>query len=234
MKYFFLIYAIVAISVVGIFKYRGHSFSEPPIVLLPDMDNQDVLKAQKQDAFFADGQGARKPVAETAPRGFQSDGATQLGGIPEYEFSGGTGYYFTGHIGDYFGTGMPEELALSVESSQELLKRGEERYQVYCSVCHGKSGDGAGVTSLYGVPGIANLVSSPYSSATYPDGRLFEVITKGKGNMSGYGYNIPVRDRWAIIAYIRAMQVARSAPYDVVKDAYEAGKKQQDAATSAP
>lgn len=234
MKYFFLFYAIVAISVVGIFKYRGHSFSEPPIVLLPDMDNQDVLKAQKQDAFFADGQGARKPVAETAPRGFQADGATNLGGIPEYEFSGVTGYYYTGHMGDYFGTGMPEELKLTAESSQELLKRGEERYQVYCSVCHGKSGDGAGVTSLYGVPGIANLVSSPYSSATYPDGRLFEVISKGKGNMSGYAYNIPVRDRWAIIAYIRAMQVARSAPYDVVKDAYEAGKKQQDAATPAP
>lgn len=233
MKYFFLFYAIVAVSVVGIFKYRGHTFNEPPIQLLPDMDNQDVLKAQKQEAFFADGQGARQPVAETAPRGFQADGKTNLGGIPEYEFSGGTGYYFTGHMGDYFGTGMPEELKLTAENSVELLNRGEERYNVYCSVCHGKSGDGAGVTSLYGVPGIANLVSSPYGQATYPDGRLFEVITKGKGNMSGYGYNIPVRDRWAIIAYIRAMQMARSAPYDLVKDAYEAGKSQQQAAPSA-
>ena len=92
MKYFFLIYAIVAVSVVGIFKYRGHTFSEPPIRLLPDMDDQDVLKAQKQDAFFADGQGARQPVANTAPLGFQADGANELGGIPEYEFSGGAGY----------------------------------------------------------------------------------------------------------------------------------------------
>lgn len=233
MKYFFLIYAIVAVSVVGIFKYRGHTFHEAPIQLLPDMDNQDVLKAQKHSAFFADGQGARQPVAQTTPRGFQADGKTELGGIPEYEFSGGTGYYFTGHMGDYFGTGMPEELKLTAENSRELLKRGEERFNVYCSVCHGKSGDGAGVTSLYGVPGIANLVSSPYSQATYPDGRLFEVISKGKGNMSGYAYNIPVRDRWAIVAYIRAMQLARSAPYDQVKDAYDTGKKEQEAASSA-
>ena len=230
MKYFFLIYAIVAVSVVGIFKYRGHTFSEPPIRLLPDMDDQDVLKAQKQDAFFADGQGARQPVANTAPLGFQSDGANELGGIPEYEFSGGAGYYFSGHVGDYFGTGMPEGLKLTEASAVELLKRGEERYNVYCSACHGVSGNGAGITARYGVPGIANLTGTPYAAATYPDGRLFEVITKGKGNMSGYGYNIPVRDRWAIIAYIRALQLSRSVPLESVKDAFEAGMKQQGAA----
>ena len=231
MKCFFLFYAIVAICVVGVFKYRGHIFNEPPIVLLPDMDNQDVLKAQKESAFFADGQGARQPVAETAPRGFQASGATQLGGIPEYEFSGQVGYYYSGHVGDYYGTGMPEELTLTAENAQELLKRGEERYNVYCSVCHGVSGDGAGVTSLYGVPGIANLMSPPYGAASYPDGRLFEVIGKGKGNMSGYAYNIPVRDRWAIVAYVRAMQTARSAPYDTVKEAYEEGLKLQKASS---
>lgn len=230
MKYFFLLYAIVGITVVGVFKYRGHSFSEPPIRLLPDMDDQDVLKAQKQDAFFADGQGARQPVANTAPLGFQADGANELGGIPEYEFSGGTGYYFTGHVGDFFGTGMPEELKLTEESAVALLKRGEERYNIYCSACHGVSGNGAGITARFGVPGIANLTGTPYAATAYPDGRLFEVITKGKGNMSGYGYNIPVRDRWAIIAYIRALQLSRSAPLDVVKEAFEAGMKQQGAA----
>jgi mono/diheme cytochrome c family protein len=230
MKYFFLIYAIVAVSVVGIFKYRGHTFSEPPIRLIPDMDDQDVLKAQKQNAFFADGQGARQPVANTAPLGFQADGANELGGIPEYEFSGGAGYYYSGHVGDYFGTGMPDELNLTEESAVELLKRGEERYNVYCSACHGASGNGAGITARYGVPGIANLTGTPYAPASYPDGRLFEVITKGKGNMSGYGYNIPVRDRWAIVTYIRALQLSRSAPLESVKEAFEAGMKQQGAA----
>jgi mono/diheme cytochrome c family protein len=194
------------------------------------MDDQDVLKAQKQNAFFADGQGARQPVANTAPLGFQADGANELGGIPEYEFSGGAGYYYSGHVGDYFGTGMPDELNLTEESAVELLKRGEERYNVYCSACHGASGNGAGITARYGVPGIANLTGTPYAPASYPDGRLFEVITKGKGNMSGYGYNIPVRDRWAIVTYIRALQLSRSAPLESVKEAFEAGMKQQGAA----
>jgi mono/diheme cytochrome c family protein len=234
MKYFFLIYAIVAVTVVGIFKYRGHFFEQPPIQLLPDMDDQDVLKAQKQSDFFADGQGARQPVKDTAPRGFRADGETKLGGIPEYEFSGATGYYYTGHYGDFYGTGMPDELQLTEQNYIELLKRGEERFNVYCSACHGKSGDGGGITGLYGVPGIANLMSGPYAAQSYPDGRLFEVISKGKGQMSGYAYNIPVRDRWAIIAYIRAMQMARSAPYELVKDAYEEGKKLQDEAAKAP
>ncbi len=226
MKYFFLAYAIIAIAVVGVFKYRGHHFSEPPIMLLPDMDDQDVLKAQKPDSFFANGQGARLPVQHTAPLGFQKDGASTLGGIPEYEFSGGTGYYFTGQVGDYFGTGMPEELKLTPENATEILARGEERFNVYCSVCHGRSGDGQGMTAKYGVPGIANLMM--FTPEIYPDGRMFDVITKGKGNMSGYGYNVPVRDRWAIISYIRAMQVARKAPYDVVKKSYDEGKAKQD------
>jgi mono/diheme cytochrome c family protein len=230
MKYFFLFYAIIAISVVGIFKYRGHSFSEPPIRVFPDMDDQDVLKAQKQESFFANGQGARQPVANTTPLGFQKDGASSRGGIPEYEFSGGTGYYYTGQIGDYFGNGMPEELGLTAESAPALLRRGEERYGIYCAPCHGKSGDGAGITSLYGVPGIANLNLPTFKADTNPNGRLFETISKGKGNMSGYAYNIPVRDRWAIIAYIRALQVAKEAPYDAVKAAFDAGIKNQSSA----
>lgn len=234
MRYFFIIYAVVAIAVVGIFGMRGTKFTEPPIRVFPDMDDQDVTKAQKPEAFFADGISSRQPVANTAPIGFHPQGETKLGGIPEYEFSGGKGYYYSGHVGDYFGTGMPDELKLDDKTSVELLKRGEERYNVYCSVCHGKSADGAGITANYGVPGIANLTIDAYASSAYPDGRLFEVITKGKGNMSGYGYNIPVRDRWAIVAYIRAMQTARKAPYDAVKAAYEKGVKISPPTASKP
>lgn len=225
MRYFLIIYAIVAVVVVGAFKYRGYHFTQTPIQIFPDMDDQDKLKAQKPDAFFADGQGSRLPVAHTSPRGFDAEGNNERGGVHEYEFSGGDGYYYTGHVGDYFGNGMPTELALHDEAAAiELLKRGEERFNVYCAICHGRSGDGAGMTSQYGVPGIANLMM--FSAESYPNGRLFETITKGKGNMSGYGYNIPVRDRWAIIAYIRAMQLARKAPLSMVKDQFEAAQAQ--------
>ena len=211
MRYFFLAYALVALLVVGIFGIRGQKFSKPPIRIFPDMDTQDKVKAQKPDEFFANDQGARLPVAQTQPRGLNPEGLKSLGGIPEYEFSGQTGYYYTGHIGDYFGSGMPEELKLTEESAQALIERGEERYGIYCAVCHGKSGNGQGITNNYGVPGIANFHLDTFNSESYPDGRMFETITLGKGMMGAYGYNISVGDRWAIIAYVRTLQAAKLA-----------------------
>ncbi len=211
MRYFFLAYALVALLVVGIFGIRGKKFAQPPIRIFPDMDNQDKIRAQKPDAFFADGHGARLPVAQTQPRGFNEGGETAIGGIPEYEFGGQTGYLYTGHVGDYFGSGMPEELKLTEESASALIHRGKERYGIYCAVCHGKSGDGQGVTGQYGVPAIANFHLDTFKPATYPDGRMFDVITHGKGMMGAYGYNIPVNDRWAIIAYVRTLQTAKAA-----------------------
>lgn len=211
MRYFFLAYALIALLVVGIFGVRGQHFSKPPIRIFPDMDDQDKLKAQKPDAFFADGHGSRLPVSQTQPRGFNEAGESSIGGIPEYEFGGQTGYYYTGHVGDYFGSGMPEELKLTGELASALIHRGKERFGIYCAVCHGKSGDGQGVTSKYGVPGIANFHLDTFNSASYPDGRIFETITNGKGMMGAYGYNIPVNDRWAIIAYVRTLQTAKAA-----------------------
>lgn len=211
MRYFFLAYALIALLVVGLFGVRGQKFSKPPIRIFPDMDEQDKVKAQKADAFFADNHGSRLPVTQTQPRGLNESGSMELGGIPEYEFGGQTGYYYTGHVGDYFGTGAPAELKLTEESAAAFVRRGKERYQIYCAVCHGSSGDGQGVTGTYGVPGIANFHLDNFKSASYPDGRMFETITNGKGMMGAYGYNIPVRDRWAIIAYVRALQTAKEA-----------------------
>mgnify|MGYP002735336338 CR=1 FL=1 len=213
MRYFFLIYALIALIVVGIFGVRGQKFTKPPVRIFPDMDEQDKLKAQKPDPFFADGHGGRLPVAQTQPRGFNPEGANVIGGIPEPEFGGQTGYYYTGHVGDYYGNGMPEELKLTETSANELILRGKERFGIYCAVCHGVSGNGNGMTAQYGVP-VANNVNAKLnaiSQETYPDGRLYEVITNGKGLMSGYGYNIPVRDRWAIIAYIHTLQAAKAS-----------------------
>lgn len=213
MRYFFLIYALVALLVVGIFGLRGDKFTKPPVRIFPDMDEQDKLKAQQPDPFFADGHGGRLPITQTQPRGFNPEGERVIGGIPEYEFGGQTGYYYTGHVGDYYGNGMPEELELTPESAGELIRRGKERYGIYCAICHGASGDGNGITAQYGVP-VANNPNAKLnaiSAETYPDGRLFEVITNGKGLMGGYGYNIPVRDRWAIVAYVHTLQAANAS-----------------------
>lgn len=223
MKYFFLAYAIIAALVIGLMPVRGGKSPDTPIRLFPDMDEQDKLKPQKPSEFFADGQGARKPVPGTQALGFNPEGLREIGGIPEAEFGGGTDYYSTGGIEGYFANGMPEELELTVENVGGFLTRGEEAYNVNCAICHGKSGDGQGITGHFGVPGIANLIMDTYAQATYPDGRLFDVISNGKGNMGAYKHNVSLRDRWAIVAYVRALQTARKAPYDAVKDAFDAG-----------
>jgi mono/diheme cytochrome c family protein len=222
-KYFFLAYAVIAVLFIGLMPTRGAKSPNTPIRLFPDMDEQDVLKAQKPSGFFADGQGSRLPVAGTQPLGFSSTGNPDLGGIHDPEFGGGTGYYATGGIDGYFGNGMPEELKLEAGNVTAFLKRGEEVYGIHCAICHGISGDGLGVTSNYGVPGIANLTQENWFPAAYPDGRLFHTISYGKGNMGGYKHNIALRDRWAVVAYVRALQTARKAPYDAVKEAFDKG-----------
>jgi len=220
-KYFFLAYAIIAALFIGLMPVRGGKSPDAPIRLFPDMDEQDKLKAQKPSGFFADGQGARQPVQGTQALGFNPEGASEIGGIPEPEFGGGTGYYATGGIDGYYANGMPEELNLTPETVGAFLKRGEEVFNVNCAICHGESGDGLGITSHFGVPGIANLTQETYAQAAYPDGRLFDVISNGKGNMGPYKHNVNLRDRWAIVAYVRALQFARKAPYEAVKEAYD-------------
>ncbi|BCX49324.1 cytochrome c oxidase, cbb3-type [Haloferula helveola] len=224
MKYFFLAYAIIAALVIGLLPMRGEKRAETPLRLFPDMDDQDKLKAQKPDAFFSDGAGGRHPVDGTNPVGFLPEGQSELGGIPEYEFGGGTSYYATGAIEDYYSNGMPDELGLDANNVDAFLRRGEEVYNINCMPCHGKSGDGLGITSSFGVPGIANLTLDNFGQAAYPDGRLFDVISNGKGNMGAYKHNIPIRDRWAVVAYVRALQTARKAPLSdpSIKAAFDA------------
>ena len=95
---------------------------------------------------------------------------------------------------------------------QALLRRGQDRYAVFCAICHGASGDGNGTISNYMAAKIANLHEPRFASGAYPDGKLYHVITYGQGLMSGYGASIPVRDRWAIVAYVRALQDAKKVP----------------------
>lgn len=205
MKFFFLALFLLCVLAVGIFGFRGAISSARPIEVFPDMDRQDKILGQATSAFFEDGQGARMPVLGSIPH--SSDD-----GVFPVEFGAGrTGYYYTGTLEDYYANGMPEELELTADNVEAFLRRGKERYDISCKVCHGLSGDGKGVTSFYGIAGIANLHEARFGSDQYPDGRIFEVITKGKGLMGSYGASVPVRDRWAIVAYVRALQNAMKA-----------------------
>jgi len=98
-----------------------------------------------------------------------------------------------------------------------LIRRGADRYSIYCAVCHGQTGGGDGVTSKYGVPMAAGNFHLPTftdtADANYrTDGNIFSTITYGKGQMGPYGAMIPVADRWAIIAYVRTLQMVKATP----------------------
>jgi len=205
MRYFFLAYALIIVMVVSFFGFRGQTFSGAPLRVFPDMDDQDKVKPQRACDFFADGMGARKPVAGTVPRGFEPDGS----GI---SFGNSSSYLDTGKMGDVYGDGMPEELNLTHKSAAAFLRRGEERYKISCMPCHGESGNGKGGVAVIGTVPATDLTG--FVKPTYPDGKIFETITHGRGNMIGYGYNIPVEDRWAIISYVRALQAARKVPVE--------------------
>jgi hypothetical protein len=206
MRWFFLILILVTVVAVVGYGRRSDTFTQPPLELFNDMDRQYKLKYQKPSDFFANGQGARVPVVGTIPMGYRAPlGKDDDLSVIEGGFSRGSGYYDTGRIGDYFGDGMPEEL----EIDEEFLARGRERYEINCSPCHGNSGNGQGIVSRYWmIPPTANLVDFKMNpmAKSMPDGQIFWTITHGKGLMGPYKGIVNVPDRWAITAYVRALQ----------------------------
>ncbi len=204
MRWFFLILAIAVVAMVYAIGPRGEKFSHPPFELFPDMDRQYKVKYQKPSSFFENGQGARKPVAGTMPIGFEFPHGGNGGQLStDLDFGRGDDYASTGLFGDFFGKGFPEALELD----DEFLQRGRERYQITCTPCHGESGNGAGIVSKYWpIPPTANLLDPRVKAL--PEGQIFWTITHGKGLMGPYSGVVSVKDRWAIVAYLRALQGA--------------------------
>jgi mono/diheme cytochrome c family protein len=210
MRYLFLAMILGALLVVGMFGLRGHKFSDTPVEIFPDMDRQERVNAQSKSGFFADGVGSREPVAGVLPMGFSIPDAPVEDGEPILDgFSLPGSYFNSGRIGEHYGDGMPDGLIIDAS----LLTRGKERFGIYCAICHGASGDGEGTLANFGnMRPVANLhmpqFADPSNPQYRPDGELFEIITIGRARMGAYGGAIPAADRWAIIAYVRALQDA--------------------------
>jgi mono/diheme cytochrome c family protein len=202
-----ILFSIVAIALLG---FQGQRRSAPPIEFFSDMKRQSKVKYQKPSDFFADGRAARPPVDGTIPMGYDIPGhPAQNSGVngdinsPLGEFSAGTDYYNTGKMGAQWGTGFP------IPVTEAMMQRGQKEFTIYCAVCHGATGQGNGIASKYGMVAIANYHQDKYRKMA--DGEIFNTITHGKNTMNGYGDKLPVKDRWAIIAYIRALQRSQYA-----------------------
>jgi len=210
LRYFFIAFILGAVAVVALaglrFDHGGAPSLRPPIEIFRDMDHQPKYQPQAPSKFFADGNSARKPVAGTVPLGYSLPGGylqagAKNGAFEPAGFANQPDYYHTGKFGDNYGDGFPVELTVNIE---KLLARGQERYNIHCAVCHGKAGLANGIVGQYGVAAIANLVDDRIRAM--PDGQLFSTITNGKNTMGAYGPQIAIEDRWAIVAYLRALQ----------------------------
>jgi len=187
MRYFLLVFGVIVIAVMVVAGKRGDMSRRPPIELFPDMDRQPKLRPQEANSFFKDGLSSQQPIAGTISRGSPwQDSPENTGKIP-----GTTNWVQT----------------IPVPITQQLLARGRERYDINCAPCHGAQGDGKGITTKFGMAVIADLHDATTRKVPQQaDGELFNTISHGKGLMQGYAANVTIQDRWAIVAYVRALQ----------------------------
>ena len=181
--------------------YQGQPSKRPPIHLNPNMDWQPKIEGQEGSGFFADSLGTRYPVEGTVARGELH---------PDESF-------FTG-INAKGDTVTQSPVPLTID----LVLRGKDRYEIFCTPCHGGTGDGKGIIATKEGMLPPTSMHDP-RLMTAKDGHLFNVISNGLRNMQSYRHQIPVRDRWAIIAYIRALQLSQNAPADVVPSTNRSG-----------
>lgn len=180
---------------------RGEPSSEPPIVPIRNMHDQPRYNVQRASAFFADGRSMRPQVEGTIAQEMPGDEALQTG-----RSNDGSGWL----------PEAPKGLVRRAGGMEKFVVRGQERYNVYCTPCHGYAGDGNGMVAHRAIKlGYAAFKATDLHEprlAHAPDGQIYATITNGVRNMPAYRHSIPLEDRWAIVAYVRALQVSKPGP----------------------
>ena len=218
MRYFLLIFLLLAVAVISVAGFRGSISRKPPIEVFPDMDRQQKLRPQEPNAFLPGGISSQPFVTGTVPRSAAHLVKGEL--VASYADSPlRDSPVFTGRV--VGATNMVETIPVPV--TEKLMARGRERYAISCLPCHGAQGDGNGITKKYGMAVVANLHDKRIVSMT--DGEIFNTITFGKNLMGGYGANVTVEDRWAIIGYLRTLQLARLGLVNDIPAELRAGLK---------
>jgi mono/diheme cytochrome c family protein len=160
---------------------RGQVSEDPPVIFFDNMYVQPKLKAQNPSPTFSDGRGMR-PLEE---------GTVAVGQLRDDDAR------YRGKEGDAYVTRAP------IQVDEGTLRRGQERFNIYCTPCHDRSGGGQGTVVRRGYPPPVDLASDRVR--TMPDGQIFDTITNGVRNMPSYRKQIPVDDRWAIVTWVRVL-----------------------------
>jgi len=167
----------------------GLASKSPPIELFWDMNRQAKYKPQAASSFFADGRASRRPVAGTVAQGQAKED-------------------------DALNTGVVDNLYIGknpLPVNQVLLTHGRQKFETYCSPCHSRTGSEVGIVGkrvlASGQAWLPTMLQDDRVKAM-TDGEIFTVVTNGRRSMHGYKFQIAAQDRWAIIAYVRALQRA--------------------------
>lgn len=201
MRYAYLFIAFAVTLIVSIFGFRGQVSTKPPIDVFPEwafpaMREQPRYRAQGTSAFFADGR-ADRPLPAGVVASSQGFGGQPLRSADDHLYAGkkadGT-----------FAAGFPAALKLD----NSFIQRGRERFTIYCQPCHGALGDGMGITKSYGMGATPSYHIDRLR--IMPEGEIFNTITNGKATMQSYAGKLVAEDRWAVIAYLRALQRAQN------------------------
>lgn len=195
---------------------RGETSQDPPIVPLRNMHQQQRYNPQAESRFFSDHRTMRVPPQGTIAR-FPGGANTVYSDFSVARDEGFDDDRVTRGLepdsATYVPT-IPAEVVGSAESARELMRRGQQQYGIYCAPCHGNAGDGRGIVWLRGQGGRYTYPQPPTFHDErlrhIPDGQLFATITNGVRNMPSYAAQIPARNRWAIVSYVRALQISQA------------------------
>jgi hypothetical protein len=157
------------------------------------MHNQPKYIPLRESTFFRDGRGSRMPVEHTIARGQLREDT----------------YFYTGKRNGQLGNDLPAGLLHEGFGMRELLVRGQQRFNIYCAPCHSPAGDGNGMIVQRGMKHPPSYHEPRLKQQ--PLGHFYDVMTNGFGAMLNYSAQIPPQDRWAIAAYIRALQLSQDA-----------------------
>lgn len=208
-----LVVLLLLVPPAVIARVRSAPSPNQPIRLIQDMAFQSKFKTQSENPFFADRRAMRFPVAGAVARGHLNADSHLDAGV----------------VGGAWATTLPPSL-VETRSVEAIMARGRERFDIYCSVCHGFAGNGDGTVNQRAMELLTN-VNGPVNGTTWvqakslthdetvtvqPIGQIFNTVTNGIRNMAGYASQISVEDRWAIALYVKALQRSQNARIDDV------------------
>lgn len=204
---------LASLLLLGLSACRGQTSEKPPIVPIRNMHDQPRYDPQELSRFFADKRTMRPPPEGTLARESESDLALTTGREqPGAHCAGGEGVKAadcdTKH--GAWVKEVPEKVVSDKGGMAPLLTRGQERFNIYCSPCHANSGNGKGIIPQRAGSGAFQPPSLHIDRLRHiPDGQLFATISNGIRNMPAYRHVLSVEDRWAVVAYVRALQLSQ-------------------------